>query len=518
MQVSSISFLYFCFFLFFLYYVLPKRFQWVLLLIFSAIFYVVTTDSFTWLYLLVSASSVYAATVYFDFKSRTRSSGQLERSKGEKAVLMLALAINIGILAVLKYSNFFIFNFNLIFRYISGGGWQIDYLNLLYSLGISYYTLQLISYLCDSYWGITKVQYNYAKLLLFAGYFPQMVSGPISRYSQISDDLYGGKEFDADHFVFGLQRITWGFIKKQVITWRIGSYVDAIFAAPSNYTSIHIWGGVLLFPIQLYTDFSGCMDIIMGVSECLGIKLPENFNAPFFSKNMQEFWQKWHITLGTWLRDYIMNPILKSEWMIKLDSSLREKLGKKRGKRFTSYIGMFFVWIAMGMWHGSGWKYIIGEGIWFWIVLVLEKEMNPAFKWMIDKWHIKTECFSWRLFQCLRTYIFFSIGMIFFRADTTSMGIEIIKKLFSLKDVIMFRFRNLVGFGLNADGWIICVIGVATVFLVDRLHMDGSVREALQRQNFLFRWLIYMVMIASILFFGQIGSPNAISDFIYQGF
>lgn len=514
MSITSFSFLVFFLVSLAAYYIMPMKCRWFVLLEFSLLFYLLSAAPYTILYLLISVVSVYFAGNYFE---KIRSNGETKDGQmptKAKRILILVLLVNVGMLAALKYVNFFILNINSLAGFLGWSG-EIENRYWIASLGISYYTLQMIGYVCDSYGGGIAPQKNFLKLLLFGCYYPQMTSGPISRYDQIADQLYMGNSFHYETVVFGMQRILWGFFKKLVVADRLGKFVGAVYEHPHNYSAFYIWIATFAFVIELYADFSGGMDIILGVSECFGIRLPENFRSPFLAKSIQEFWQRWHITLGTWLKDYIMYPMQKSDFMIALDEKCRAKWGKK-GKRVAFNLCMLCLWLAMGMWHGSSWKYIVGEGVWFWLVIVLGRACEPFLKRMIVFLHIKTDCFSYRLFQSLRTFCIFSVGMVFFRAVTLKESFRLLFLSVSMEKIT--AMQKIVGIGLDGRNWFICLLGMLAMLIVDLLHEKMPVRETLAKQNLVFRWFFYLLLIFSVLLWGCYGPGYNAADFIYQGF
>ena len=211
-----------------------------------------------------------------------------------------------------------------------------------------------------------------------------------------------------------------------------------------------------------------------------------------------------------------MSPLFFSLFSVSLGDKLKSWFGKKRGKRYISYLGMLFVWLAMGMWHGSGWKYIVGEGLWYWLIISISNECEPLFKKIINTLHINTECFSYRLFQSLRTFIVFSIGMIFFRAVSLKEACRLISLSFTMDKIT--AMQPIIGIGLDARNWFICLLGLVAVLIVDVLHNKKSVRGIIAEQNLVFRWFIYLLLIFCVLLWGQYGPGYSASEFIYQGF
>lgn len=504
------------FFLFFaisllIYYLLPGKIQWIALLIFSVSFYVLSAAPYTGVYLL---TSIVATTICVNWIARCK---QEKKETGANVGLIVALVVNIGLLALLKYSNFVSANVNRIAA-VLGVPLNIPSINLLPSLGISFYTMQVLAYILDSYWGIITPETNLFKTALFIGYYPQLTSGPIARFQDVGPQLFAGHRFDARVVSSGAIRILWGVFKKLVIASRCGIIVDTIFADTVTYQGLYIWLAAALFMMQLYADFSGCMDIIIGASECYGVVLPENFRTPFFSHSVQEFWQRWHITLGGFMRDYVMYPVLRSKLWRKMTKWLKSHWGKKAAKQIPSYLGMLCVWLLMGLWHGGGWKYIIGQGMWFWSMIVLSQIFEPCFKKLHKVLKIDTECFSWRLFQSVRVFFLVCIGNIFFRLGSFGEAFRTIKIGLTNWDVRFLLDGSLYQLGLGEKDFRLMVISLVVLLIVDLLSDKDSVRKRLSRQNIGFRYLILLLLIFAILIFGMYGIGYDAQSFIYEGF
>lgn len=517
MSITSFTFMLFVGVSLCIYFVMPAKWQWVVLLVDNLIFYFLNATPSTFIYLGVGIVSTYMAALFFEkMDIKMQNLAKEEKAifeKKKKRILVLTILLNVGILAILKYTNLLL---NTVSYFcVKLGKPEIPTVHWIASLGISFYTLQLVSYLLDCYWKIVKPEKNLLKYALFASYFPQMISGPISRYAQIGHQFFEQHTFEYDRVNRGLKRIVWGMFKKMVIATRLGQYVDMVYANLDIYQGMYVWFAVLIYPFQLYTDFSGCMDVIMGVSECFGIYLPDNFNAPFFSKTVQEFWQRFHITLGTWLKDYIMYPILKSGLWNKMGKRLKRGLGKKWGKKIPTWLGMLFLWLCMGIWHGNSWKYVIGEGVWFWFIIVLGQVMEPLTQKISQKLQIKTECFSWRLFQILRTYFIYCIGILFFRADSIKHALKVLLATLPVRNFEILFDGNLLMSAWNWTDILILLFSMGTLFIVDRMKYRGvDVREKLQEQNMVFRWGVYFIVTFIVLFSMSMSSQ----DFIYARF
>lgn len=505
MSITSVLFFAFVAVSLIVYFLVPKRFQWWVLLADSLCFYFANSKPYTFLYLLVSVVTVYLATAYFE----------RENAKHKKLVVSLTVIVNVGLLAVLKYTNLFI---NTVSYFIERkGGAPLLTVKWYASLAISFYTLQIVAYLLDNYWGVTKREKNPLKLLLFTGYFPLMISGPISSHNDLGQKLFEEHDFDYERVTSGMRRAAFGLAKKVIVADRLSVLVGLMFADPDTYSGIWVVIAALSFITQLYFDFSGCMDIVLGISKCFGIELVENFKAPFLSKTMQEFWQRWHITLGEWLKSYIMYPLLKTRTLSEMSVKLKKKLGKQ-GRKIPSYIAMLAVWFCMGLWHGNSWKYVIGEGLWFWFVIVTGQIMEPSFKKLKKAMHIKDDALWFKAFQVIRTLLLYSFGMIFFNAKSLEASFYMIGKLAKPSGVIA-PLKVLYDEGFAAFGGfsalIAVVIFVAIQFFCDiRVYSGKDVQSLVTSKPLLVRWALYFILVLAIVTLGAFGQ----SSFIYFGF
>lgn len=502
MSITSFYYLGFVAAALILYYAIKPDWQSRYLLLVSLVFYFWAGQSYTIVYLIISTVSTYYAALAIH---------RAKEEKKAKRTLILTLLLNFGILALVKYYGFILWNVNAV-RGLFGGEAVGTAVYIAASLGVSYYTLQLAGYLLDCYWKVGLVQENFLDFTLFACYFPQMTSGPISRYKQVQAGLYTEHSFDYSQVTHGLKRMAWGLFKKMVIADRLGLIVNSVYSNYESYHMIIIWAGIFCFALQLYTDFSGCMDIILGTSECFGIVLPENFRNPFFSTTIQEFWQRWHITLGTWLKDYIMDPVLKSDMWIKLGERSRKKLGKKWGKRVPTYLGMLILWLAMGLWHGSGWKFIIGEGLWFWIVIITGNMCSKSLQKLNQRLHINPQNILWITFQRLRTFFIFSIGLICFRAADMGEVFAVLKA-----GVTHYSQR---GFSqVKGDLGVVNLIMLCIAFVIFAAaeimqNRKTDVFTWITERSAVVSWCVYMVICAMILLSLSISGQS----FIYAGF
>lgn len=488
MSYASIEFLLFVLVLVLIYYIFPKKHRYIVLLIGSLIFYYLFSGKYIIFILLSSVITYFSGKLIEKYNDK------------RKLILTLSILLNLSFLLVLKYNNFF----GDIFRVV---GINIPYKKFILPIGISYYTLETISYLTDIYRKRMKAETNYLKVLLFLVYFPQIVEGPIANYSRLSKTLFNTEKFNYDNFVSSFVLIAWGFIKKLVIADRAGIFVSKVFE--NNYGGMLLIIGVLLYTLQIYADFSGCIDIVSGVSELFGVKLDENFKRPFFSKSIQEFWRRWHITLGTWLKEYIFYPISLSKLNMKLNLKLRKMKSKYISRFIITAFPLFFVWFFNGMWHGASFKYVV-YGLYYYVLMMIGILLEPLFKKIISIFKINTEVWSYKFFQALRTILIVCFGMFLFRVDSfKQMGLMIHSK----------ATASLFSLGLKKLDFALLMVGILVMLVVGVMQeFNINIRKELQKQNLLFKWLIYYIIIFSVIIFGIYGKGYDAASFIYGGF
>ena len=491
------------------YYLTPSAKQWVLLLLASLAFSVLVCGWAALAYLLLGVMPAYLG---------ARCVSSLESPRARKAVLAATLVLIIGELAALKYTTL-ISNIVGIFSGLLGTETGFSPWRLAVPLGVSYYTLSLIGYVLDVYWGKYPPQTNFLKQLLFACYFPQLTSGPITRYDQMAGELYGGHEFDPKRILFGVQRMLWGLFKKLVIADRAAIFVTAIYSDFYSCNGFVIAAAVVMFALQLYADFSGCMDIILGVSECFGIRLPENFDTPFFSETVAEFWRRWHITMGVWFKDYLLYPVLKSAKMQRYGARLKKRFGKKASKDIVTYTGLVLIWLIIGVWHGGDYKYIFASGVLPGFFLVSGQLLQPVFEKTNKLLKINTETTSWHCFRMLRTFACMCASWLFIRAPGLADGFRIIGQLFSSFNIWTLFDDRLLTFGLTWKDFSVINLGVAAIWIAGLLHRRGvHIRESVFRQNIAVQYLITLAAIFAIIILGIYGPAYSASDFIYKNF
>lgn len=434
-----------------------------------------------------------------------------------RLVLLFAAVLLIGGLLVIKYSPFFTTNVNSLLRLLNVP-LQFDIPSYIMPIGISFFTLQAVSYLFDVYRGLVKADDNIFRLALFMSFFPQIVEGPICRYSQTADQLWNVKQIDFENFKLGVVRILFGLMKKLIIADRLNPMIKQIFDNYTQYPGGMIALAALAYTVQLYCDFSGTMDAVMGVGQIFGITMPENFQRPFFSKSISEFWKRWHITLGTWFKDYIFYPVTMSKPMKNLTSSARKKLGNHFGPLVAGSIALFCVWFCNGLWHGSAWGYIF-FGMYHFVLILSGNIIAPAVTAFNKKLHINSECFAYRVFQIVRTGILVVIGEMFFRAERLTTGLSMFGKMITDFSFSVSNPDLLGDLKLDLHDIAIVVVALAFIFVISVLNEKGiSVRDSVAKKNIAIRWAAVYALILFIVIFGAYGKGYVAVDPIYANF
>lgn len=508
---------------FLLYSIVPQKAKWVVLMLGSWVFYFVSAKGYI-IQLLVATLIVWAIGLWIQKlneiqKAKRKAAPKAERkavkakyTKYKQWVLALGVISTFGILLVCKYTNFFIDTTNSIF------GTTLNNVHIIQPLGISFYTLQAISYMTDIHHGKYEAEKNPLRISLYLSFMLTIVEGPVARYDQLGIQLKEGKKFDTHNFIYGAVRVTWGLIKKVIIADRAAAFANAVFDNHNEYTGIAVIAGIMFYTLQLYLEFSGIMDVMCGLGEMLSIQMPGNFNRPFFAKTINEFWQRWHITLGSWLRDYIFYPISLSKPFMNLSKSARNKFNPYYANLIPTAVALFFVWFGNGFWHGAGWKYVT-YGLYYYLLMMIGLFLEPVFKKICGALKINRESKGFHLFQMLRTFVVVNFGMLIFRADDLKTAASMFKSIFINIDfsVLMQGHNN--GFGLDMYDYYLLIAGTALVFIISLLQEKGiDVRQRISKLPYLVKFVIFMVMILSVVIFGAYGEEYGVVDLIYANF
>ena len=528
MSYTSASYLIFFLGLVWLCYTLThKKYKWIILLLASYAFYFLSCRKLI-VFLLLTTVSVYTAGIVmnklqdaFDAVKGTLSKEEKKALREsvkyrKKWVVAAAVILNFGCLAFLKYYNFVGGELNGLLGGIDS--FSFPHLKLLLPLGISFYTLQSIGYVVDVYRGKYRGEKNPCKIALFLAFFPCIVEGPIGRYDLLGEQLYEGHSFKYDNFMYSLQLILWGLFKKMVIADRANAMVSEVFKNYASYSGVTVVVATLLYTLQLYADFSGCMDIASGSAQLFGVGIAKNFERPFFSRSVNEFGRRWHITLGAWLRDYVFYPVSLSGCFMKLSRWCQKHMNRFLGSTVPAMFSLLFVWLGNGIWHGAGWKYA-AYGMYYYAITVAGMLCEPLFKKFFALSHISREGKAWKVFQIVRTFILVNIGMLLFRADNLKVFAGMFKSIFSGFTLTPITSGKIFELGVDRHDFLILAASVVILLVVGILQEKGhKIRKELGAKNIVLRWTVYYALIMLIVICGAYGMEYSTAGFIYAQF
>jgi alginate O-acetyltransferase complex protein AlgI len=408
MLFNSLQFVLFFIIITILYWKLPHRFRWFLLLLASCYFYM----AFVPVYILILGFTIvidFVAGIYLE---------KIKDKRNKKVFLIISLIANIGVLVIFKYYNFFNLNLNRLLSQF-GEHSPLPFLYILLPIGLSFHTFQAMSYTIEVYRGNQRAERHFGIYALYVMFYPQLVAGPIERPQNVLPQFHEKKEYDFEKVKSGLMQMAFGMFKKVVIADRLAILVDSVYANPIEKTGLTVFIACIFYAFQIYCDFSGYCDIGIGAARVMGITLMDNFNIPYMSRSISEFWSRWHISLSTWFRDYLYIP-----------------LGGNRVSMARRYFNLFFVFLISGLWHGANWTFIIWGAI-HGLYLIAGIIKNNLLK----KAHLfaKSNLFV-NILQVIITFSLVCFAWIFFRSPNMATAKAIIKKLcsVSLNDTINY--------------------------------------------------------------------------------
>ncbi|MBR0219449.1 MAG: MBOAT family protein [Clostridia bacterium] len=482
MSILSLEFLVFAAGVVLLYYCLPLKIRWTVLLAGSAAYMALAG------WQSIAHLSAVALVMW--------GGGLVLQRKKSKGLLGLLLILDLGAMVFLKYYPSF-----------SGAA-------LILPLGLSYFTFQSAGYLIDVYRGKAEAQKNPLKAWLFIGYFPQLAQGPISTWKELGGQLLTGHRFDPDAFVSGCQLLLWGYFKKMVIADRLAKTTDALLQG-GNLPGWFILGGVILYTVRLYLDFSGGMDVIRGLSRTLGIELPENFRRPFFSKSVAEYWRRWHITLGAWFRSYLLYPLTTCRAGIALGKIASKAFGKKTGRTLPSALATLLVFLLIGIWHTANWNAVV-YGAYFGLVMGVSMLLEPLWKTLRATLSLPKD--GWMTpVRLVRTWALILLAQYFAFTPNPDMGLSLLQGT--------FRAWDFSGFAGQATAvmapleWLIAGSGCLIVLIIDLLcEKKIDVCGGLAKTHFYIRWPVLLLLILAIVTFGVYGTGYDGAAFLYTQF
>lgn len=489
MLFNSLSFLVFFPICIALYAIMPRKARVYLLLAASLYFYMCWNISYVAL-LLISVVVTYAAGLILEKQTE---------EKGRKLTVAASLFINFGILFVFKYFNFFSESVSKLM------GKEMPTLDLLLPVGISFYTFQAVGYMIDVYRG-EKAEKNFARYALFVSFFPQLVAGPIERSKNLlarirrldNEDL-----MNREDLIKGVFTMLYGYFLKMMIADRLAIAVDHVFNTSeySSFNGFQLAVAAVFFSIQIYCDFAGYTYIAIGTARVMGIKICDNFNTPYLSTGIKDFWNRWHMSLTGWFRDYLYFP-----------------LGGSRKGTLRKYINIMIVFVASGLWHGAAWHFV-AWGALHGILRVVEEILTPGVREIAARFKWNTGTFAARILRIVINFVVVTLLWIFFRAQSTGQALHIIRLIFtSLRPWQLFN-DSLLNIGLDAKEFNVAFICLAFMTLIDICKKKGKdLLSDLYRQNTWFIFLSVLISILLIVIFGVYGAEYDATQFIYFQF
>lgn len=505
-----------------LYFSLRGKARLILCLVASYYFYSVWDERFL---ILIFASTVvdYIVGRWLD---------QTEDEKKRKRLLLVSMVVNLGFLAFFKYFNFFISSFQEMLASF-GLNSSASTLNIILPVGISFYTFQSMSYTIDVWKRKIPIEKDFIRFATFISFFPQLVAGPIVRASDFLPQFQKDRKFEWDRFTAGTGQIIMGFFKKIAVADSLAPFVDQCFMHPGNYGSLHLLIGIIFWSFQIYCDFSGYSDIAIGLARVMGFDFPDNFKKPYFSKNFSEFWARWHISLSSWLRDYLYIPlggnrsgslgsylfigiglvisVILTGWLwlipfyllgIALVLYLMRKNEKNRQKTFT-YLNNMTTMLLGGLWHGTTWAYVFW-GFLHGLYLIGQRVFGPPWTKLLNA--IKTPKFIQNAFSIFFVYFFTCLAWIYFRAPD-----------FEIANLVIYRISIFEKFNLAGIENVFQVVKgfllIGILVGIELLDLRWTLYKVVQ-ENAVFRVASFAIMIWLIAFFGTFGS----NSFIYFQF
>jgi alginate O-acetyltransferase complex protein AlgI len=481
---NSFEFLVFFLLTTLVYFVIKHQYRWAFLLFASCVFYMY----FVPIYILILF-----LTISIDYFTGIL----IEKSGGRKKkwFLVSSIVINISLLSFFKYFNFFIENLNSISVSL-GSTSSYNYLSIILPIGLSFHTFQAMSYTIEVYRGNQKAERHFGIYSLYVMFYPQLVAGPIERPQNMLSQFHEKHQFRFENFFSGLRWMLWGLFKKVVVADRLAIMVDNIYNGSGQASGIEWIGATILFAIQIYCDFSGYSDMALGSARIMGFDLMLNFKQPYFSKNISEFWLRWHISLSTWFKDYLYIP-----------------LGGNRVNLRRWCFNIFFVFLISGLWHGANWTFIIWGALHAVFLIVSElrkKYINPLIKFDLN----------FDFLNVLLTFLLVSFAWIFFRANSIDQALHICKVIFNVYDPYYFQIykSNLYGlpgtiFGLSNWKFFMSLTVIPFLFYSDYL-ISSKKMNVLINSKPMYSWSIYYILILLILLFGVFDT----NQFIYFQF
>ena len=508
-----------------IYQLVPRKARWGVLLAASYALYI-TFSKYLVLLLMATAAFTYGIGLWLDrignecsekqkecTDRKQKSEVKKEFQKKRLLALRVGVFVLLGILFYVNYYNFVAQNVNIFLGKI---GTQLPMAKVMFPMGISFYTLEAVGYIADVYWERYPAEKHLGKLALFLSFFPQIMEGPIARYPDTSDALFAGEPLKMENLNEGFLRIIWGLFKKMIVSDRLTLLTNHIFNNYKEYHGSFIILAAIAYTIQLYLEFSGSIDIVIGSGKLFGVTLPENFNQPFSAQSAAEFWRRWHMSLGNWFRNYVFYPVTVSPLVKNWNKTARKKYGKYWSMVGTSAMALFPVWLATGVWHGAGWKYLF-YGMYYFVILFFGEAIKPFKEKNYERLKLDYNATWLKVIRILKTWVIIFTGELFFNAKNLTAGFHMFFSIFGNFHIssIWKYFPDVITAG---DVWAICV-GSVIVWIVGFIKERGvDVRGKILNARTPYKWCVYYLIIFAVLTFGAYGTGYQPVDLIYAGF
>ncbi|WP_026526198.1 MBOAT family O-acyltransferase [Butyrivibrio sp. VCD2006] len=490
MQFVSLSFLLFLIITISVYFIIPKKIRYIWLLIASWVFYYKLSHKL--LILLIAITVItYIAGILLDTPA--------DSEKKKKPVLIAGIVLLLLTLGYFKYTGFLLETVKSLQSAMGLEPLEIA-AKIALPIGISFYIFQAIGYLADCYMGKIEVEKNYFRLALFISFFPQVMSGPIERAGNMLPQFKKPQSFSYESMRDGLLLMMWGYFQKIIIADRLAVLVDHIYKSYENYSGTLLFLATVFYTLEIYTDFAGYSNIAIGSAKIMGIDIMQNFKQPYLSRSIPEFWRRWHISLSSWLRDYLYIP-----------------LGGNRKGYVRKLINICIVFAISGLWHGAAWTFVFWgllHGL-YQVIGILTKSLRES---LIEKLSIDPQGFAIKLINTVVTFMLVNIGWIFFRAPSFKAAGYILKNMWKLKPWVLLD-GTLFNLGLAEADIRLLVVALLVLTFVDILNYKGiSIRKVLTEQTLWIRWIVYVAAFLFIVTCGVWGPGYDAASFIYSSF
>ena len=518
------------------YYLFPvKKYQWIVLLAASYVFYFFAGWKY-FTYILITTLTSWGAAVRIDhvnasskavlkehkesWEKEQKKAYKEKTSRKTKRILVLTLVLNFGILFVLKYAG------PVTSRIGNRFAFSATTLKWVLPLGISFYTFQAMGYVIDVYRGEVKAEHNLGKLALFVSFFPQIIQGPISKFGQLAGQMYAEHSISFERIKYGCELILWGLFKKLVIANRAAIAINTVTGAPEAYSGTTLGFVVLLYALQLYADFSAGIDIARAVAQMLGIDMIQNFRQPYFATTLTDYWNRWHISLGAWMKNYIFYPIALSKTANRFTKTVKSgRFGKTRvGAHLATVlpgtVASLIIFLIVGIWHGAGWRFII-YGLWNGGIIMLSILLKPVFEWLNRILRMPVDSWEYHIFRVSRTFILVCIGNITDLARSGRDCFVWLRRIICEQQPFRGRLEIMYDLGLTMSEYkllIICTILMYAVGFLREKKPQESLRQRLDQCCFITRWTVIFIGILATVIFGVYGPGFSAAEFAYMQF